>query len=66
MTTKRKFLNVIPQSPAAKEYFVNFMSSLHGVVVEKETDDKLFLTSINNKCSFFIEKDGNEHWKIIK
>ena len=42
------------------------MSSLHAMQVEQETDDMLFLVSINRQYSTWVPKTGNEHWEIIK
>jgi len=64
--TKKKFVNLIPLSSKAKNRFVNLMSSLHAMEVEQETDDKLFLVSINRMYCTWIPKEGNEHWVIEK
>jgi len=34
--------------------------------VEQEKDNQLFLVSINRRYCFWIPKEGNEHWGIIK
>lgn len=62
--TKKQFVSVSPISSKAKNRFVNIMDSLHTCQVEQETDDKFFLVSINRQYCFWIQKDGNEHWKI--
>ena len=64
--TKKKFVNVIPQSSKAKNRFVNIMQSLHAMEVEQETDDKFFLVSINRMYCTWVPKIGNEHWSIVK
>lgn len=64
--TKKQFVSVSPISSKAKNRFVNIMDSLHTCQVEQETDDKFFLVSINRQYCFWIQKDGNEHWKIEK
>lgn len=64
--TKRKFVNVIPKSSKAKNRFANQMDKLHAMVVEQEQDGKLFLVSINRQYCFWIPKEGNEHWEIVK
>jgi hypothetical protein len=66
MKIKRKFVNVIPKSSKAKNRFVNQMDSLHAMEVEQELDNKLFVVSINRKYCFWIPKEGNEHWSIVK
>ena len=64
--TKKRFVSVTPKSSKAKNRFVNVMNSLHSCEVEQETDDKLFLVSLNRMYCFWIQKNGNEHWSIEK
>ena len=64
--SRKKFVNVIPQSKIAKHRFVNYMNSFHACEVEKEKDDMLFLVSLNKEYCFWVQKTGNEHWKIQK
>jgi hypothetical protein len=63
---KKQFVNVIPLSSKAKNRFVNIMQSFHAMQVEQETDDKLFLVSINRQYCTWVPKTGNEHWSIVK
>ena len=63
---KKRFVNVTPLSSKAKNRFVNIMQSLHAMEVEQETDDKLFLVSINRMYCTWVPKTGNEHWEISK
>jgi hypothetical protein len=63
---KKQFVNVQPKSSKAKNRFVNQMDSLHAMEVEQEKDNQLFLVSINRRYCFWIPKEGNEHWGIIK
>ena len=64
--TKKQFVTVTPLSSKAKNRFVNIMQSLHTCEVEQETDNMFFLVSINRQYCFWIQKNGNEHWKIEK
>lgn len=64
--TKKQFVSVTPLSSKAKNRFVNIMDSLHSCEIEQETADKFFLVSINRQYCFWIQKTGNEHWKIEK
>lgn len=64
MSVKKKFISVVPTSSKAKNRFVNIMNSFHSCEVEQETDDKFFLVSLNRQYCFWIQKQGNEHWKI--
>jgi len=64
--TKRKFVNVVPLTSKAKNRFINIMDSFHACEVEKESNDRLFLVSLNKQYCFWIQKGGNEHWRIEK
>jgi len=64
--TKKRFVNVSPVSSKAKNRFVNIMGSFHSCEVEQETNDKFFLVSLNRQYCFWVQKTGNEHWKIEK
>ena len=66
MIIKKKFINVKPKSPKAKNRFINIMNSFHACEVEQETNDKFFVVSLNRQYCFWIQKTGNEHWEIIK
>jgi hypothetical protein len=63
---KKKFVNVTPLSLKAKDRFENIMESFHACTVENEHNDLLFLVSLNKKYCFWVQKEGNEHWKIDK
>ncbi len=66
MKEKRKFVSVEPISVIAKNRFVKDMQSLHSCVVEQEQEDMIYLSSIN-KCYFFwLPRERNEHWKVVK
>lgn len=64
--SKQKFVNVTPLSSKAKNRFINIMESFHACKVEQETDSMFFLVSLNRQYCFWIQKTGNEHWKIQK
>jgi hypothetical protein len=64
--TKKKFVNVTPLSSKAKNRFVNIMESFHSCEVEQEKDNLLFLVSLNKKYCFWVQREGNEHWRIEK
>jgi hypothetical protein len=66
MKTKKRLINVVPRTSRAKNRFVNQMDSLHAMEVEQELDNKLFVVSINRRYCFWIPKEGNEHWSIVK
>lgn len=68
MTTKskRKFVSVVPLSSKAKNRFHNLMDSFHSCEVEQEKDNLMFLVSLNRQYCFWVQKTGNEHWKVEK
>jgi hypothetical protein len=64
--TKKKFVNVTPLSSKAKNRFTNIMECFHACEVEQEKNNLLFLVSLNRKYCFWLQKEGNEHWRIDK
>jgi len=68
MTTKvkKQFINVAPKSSKAKNRFVNQMDSLHAMEVEQETESQFFVVSINRRYCFWISKENDPNWNIIK
>ena len=66
MKTKKKLINVQPKSSKAKNRFVNQMDSLHAMEVEQETDSQFFVVSINRRCCFWLNKENDSNWEIIK
>jgi len=46
--------------------FANLMDKLHGCHVEQETDNQMFLASINKQYFFWIDKVNDPNWKVIK
>ncbi len=63
---KKQFINVKPKSSKAKNRFVNQMDSLHAMEVEQETETQLFVVSINRKYCFWMNKENDPHWEVIK
>jgi hypothetical protein len=68
MTTasKRKFICVEPVSSLAKLRFDTEMSNLHSCYLDNEKDDTLFLSSVNGKYKFTVNKKQDLNWKIVK
>lgn len=62
----KKFLNVSPLSTQAKHRFATFMNSFHACVVESEKNNMYLLTSLNGEYCFWVQREGNEHWKVEK
>ena len=63
---KKHIINVQPKSKKAINRFKNIMDSLHAMEVEQETDTEYFAVSINRRYCFWIPKNGNEHWEILR
>jgi hypothetical protein len=66
MKTKKQLINVQPKSSKARNRFINQMDSLHAMEVEQETDSQLFVVSINKKYCFWLNKENDSNWEIIK
>lgn len=63
---KKKFVNVTPLSSIARQRFIHTMQSFHACEVVDEDEDLFFLVSLNKMYHFCLQKEGNEHWKIVK
>lgn len=66
MKTKKKFINVQPKSKKAINRFKNIMDSLHAMEVEQENDVQMFVVSINRRYCFWMNKQNDPHWEMIK
>ena len=66
MKTKKHLINVAPKSSKAKNRFKNIMDSLHAMEVEQENDTQLFVVSINRRYCFWMLRENDPHWTIIK
>lgn len=64
--TKRKIVNVSPVSDVAKNRFDYVMDKLHGCYVKNEDDTKMYLSSINKRYTFVMNKVNDPNWKIVK
>jgi hypothetical protein len=42
------------------------MNQLHSCRVEQETSDKMFLSSITGRYNFWMNKESDPNWKIVK
>jgi len=63
---KKNLINVNPKSSKAKNRFANQMDSLHAMEVEQENDKQLFVVSINRRYCFWLNKENDPHWEIVK
>lgn len=66
MKTKKRLINVSPKSKKAVNRFKNIMDSLHAMEVEQENDTQFFVVSINRRYCFWLNKENDPHWSIIK
>ena len=66
MKTKKHLINVSPKSSKAKNRFANQMDSLHAMEVEQETDTQFFVVSINHRYCFWLNKENDPNWIIVK
>lgn len=63
---KTKFVTVKPKTSKAKNRFANMMDQLHSCKVEQEDNDKMFLASISGRYHFWMNKENDTNWEIIK
>ena len=66
LKTKKKLINVQPKSKKAVNRFKNIMDSFHAMEVEQENDTQFFVVSINRRYCFWLNKENDPHWSIIK
>jgi hypothetical protein len=64
--SKLKFITVQPRSSKAKNRFCNLMDNLHSCKVEQEDDRRMFLASISGRYFFWMDKEKDANWEIIK
>lgn len=64
--TKKRFINVQPKSSKAKNRFANQMDSFHAMEVEQENATQFFVVSINRRYCFWLNKENDPHWTIVK
>jgi len=65
-TVKRKFICVEPVSSIAKIRFDTEMDNLHSCYVDDEKEGIMFLTSVNGKYKFTVNKKKDSNWQIVK
>lgn len=65
-TIKRKFVCVQPISGAATFRFNTEMDKLHSCYVDSEVNGTMFLTSVNGRYKFTVQKKEDSNWKIVK
>jgi len=63
---KTKFVYVQPKSNVAKLDFDVLMNRLHSCKVTKEDDANIYLSSISGFYDFWMNKNEDPHWEMIK
>ena len=66
MKTKKHLINVVPKTNRARNRFINQMDSLHAMEVEQENETQLFVVSINRRYCFWLNKETDPHWTVVK
>ena len=57
-------IKVTPISTKAKNRFHNLMDGNGSCIVEQTHKDRLFITSMNKRNSFWIMLDNDPHWML--
>lgn len=55
-----------PRSVQARDRFESLMDKLHSCRIEREVDDRVLLSSISGRYSFWINKEFDSHWEVLK
>jgi len=63
---KTKIVCVKPKSRKAKNRFANLMNELHSCRIQQEDNQKMFLESISGNYFFWMLKENDSNWEIIK
>lgn len=63
---KTKFICVSPISGNAKINFELDMKNLHSCRVKDENDKFYYLESLNKMYYFYVKKEKDIHWEIVK
>ena len=64
MKTKTKFICVTPTTAHAQDRFVNIMEKFHSCRVQKTTENKYYLESLNKQYYFWVNKEGDANWRL--
>ena len=62
---KPKFLYVQPRSAFAQEVFEDYMNELHSCKIEEEKENKMLVSSISGRYSFWINKEFDSNWEVL-
>jgi hypothetical protein len=66
MEKKKTRVLIEPISDLAKDRFETLMCMLHTCKIDHETNEQLFLSSVNENYRFVVQKQNDSHWKIVK
>ena len=62
---KPKFLYFQPRSAFAQEVFEDYMNKLHSYKIEEEKENKMLVSSISGRYSFWINKEFDSNWEVL-
>ena len=62
---KPKFLYVQPRSAFAQEVFEDYMNKLHSCKIEEEKENKMLVSSISGRYSFWINKEFDSNCEVL-
>lgn len=63
---KAKFLCVNPRSSQAQDRFENLMDKFHSCRIKEEVNNKVLVDSISGRYSFWIDKEYDTNWEVLK
>ncbi len=66
MKTKSEFICIQPKNQKSQDIFTDYFKSLHSCKVLQKNGDKVYLKSIAGEYYFWVNKDNDEHWSIVK
>ena len=54
-----------PRSVQARDRFESLMDKLHSCRIEREVDDRVLLSAISGRYSFWINKEFDSNWEVL-
>lgn len=63
---KSEFIYISPKSLDAKVFFELDLKELHSCKVLEKTDNKLLVKSIAGEYYFWIDKEQDKNWELVK
>jgi hypothetical protein len=66
MNTKSEFICIQPKNEKSKDIFTDYFKKLHSCKIIQKNGDKVYLKSIAGEYYFWVNKDNDEYWEIVK